>query len=322
VLKILIIGGCGYIGARLTPHLKSRGHEVEIVDLCWFGRHVPAGVLLHMLDARSLTVDDMYGFDQVIYIAGMSNDPMADHAPYVNYVANAALPAYLADIARRGGVKRFIHGSSCSVYGFAPLGILTEDARPETYSPYGVSKLMAEFGCAQHALDMEVINLRQGTLAGWSPRLRLDLVLNAMVASAISSRALSVNDPQAQRPLLFIDDAIDAYTAVIESTKRELSGTYNLVSRNTSVSDIAKFVAEFFASEGLGLLSIKTKGQHDIRSYKASAQKFRGVFDWVPRATLHQTVAELVFKLEGVDLDDDNFYNIRTFKALPGSPAG
>jgi len=117
-MRILVAGGAGYIGSVLVPYLLEREYDVDVLDLLWFGNHLPDGVRVIEKDIMSITEDDIKGYDHVIFIAGLSNDPMAEYSPMRNFVDNAAAPAYLAYIAKRVGVKRYIFGSSCSVYGY------------------------------------------------------------------------------------------------------------------------------------------------------------------------------------------------------------
>ncbi len=115
-MKLLVAGGAGYIGTVLVPRLVARGYDVTVVDLCWFGNHLPEKIPVIRPDVLDMGESDLTDVDTVIFLAGLSNDPMAEFSPALNYVYNAAAPANLAYLAKRAGVKRFIFGSSCSVY--------------------------------------------------------------------------------------------------------------------------------------------------------------------------------------------------------------
>ena len=117
-MKILIAGGAGYIGSKLVPHLLERGYEIDVIDLFWFGDFLPDKVKRIKKGLFDLTQDEVKEYEQVIFLAGLSNDPMAEYSPHLNFIHNAAAPAYLAYIAKQSGVKRFIYASSCSVYGY------------------------------------------------------------------------------------------------------------------------------------------------------------------------------------------------------------
>jgi nucleoside-diphosphate-sugar epimerase len=195
-MRIVIVGGCGYIGSSLAPRLLGRGYEVKVYDLLWFGNHLPEAMNVEKRDVMDLSEDDLAGVDVVIFLAGVSNDPMAEFSPSRNFIYNASCPSYLAYIAKRAGVKRIIHGGSCSVYGYAVSQLYDETAPAVSSYPYGISKLQGEFGCLQLRDDsFSVIALRKGTVSGYSPCMRLDLVVNTMFKSALEQGVITVNNP-------------------------------------------------------------------------------------------------------------------------------
>ena len=117
-MKILIAGGAGYIGSVLVPKLLERGYDVDVLDLLWFGNFLPKEIRILKKDVFDITEEELKGYEQVIFIAGLSNDPMAEYSPSKNFIDNASAPTYLAYISKRAGVKRFLHGGLCSVYGY------------------------------------------------------------------------------------------------------------------------------------------------------------------------------------------------------------
>src|SRR5262245_25868756 len=143
-MKILVAGGAGYIGSVLVPKLLERGYEVDVLDLLWFGNNLPPSVRVIQKDVLQITEEELKGYDQVIAIAGLSNDPMADYSPSRNFVDNGASTAYLAYLSRRVGVKRFIYASSCSVYGYTVNELYDETSPAVPSYPYGISKLQGE----------------------------------------------------------------------------------------------------------------------------------------------------------------------------------
>ena len=145
-MKILVAGGAGYIGSVLAPLLQEQGYHVDVVDLLWFGNHLPDAVPVLKRDLFTLTASDLAGYDQVVFLAGLSNDPMAEYDPAMNFVQNGALPPYLAFCAKKAGVKRFIYASSCSIYGYTVNELYDEDAPLSCAYPYGISKLVGERG--------------------------------------------------------------------------------------------------------------------------------------------------------------------------------
>src|SRR3984885_3990151 len=211
-LRLLIAGGAGYVGSALIPRLLERGYLVDVVDLFWFGNYLPTETGLLNKDLFDVTVEDLKDYDQVIFLAGLSNDPMAEYSPNKNFVYNAAAPAYLAYTAKKAGVKRYVYASSCSVYGYT-VNELYDEARPAVSSyPYGISKLQGEQAVMNLADDsFSVISLRKGTISGYSPRMRLDLIVNTMFKSAMRDRAITIINPYIWTPFLGIEDAATGY---------------------------------------------------------------------------------------------------------------
>ncbi len=223
-LNLLLVGGAGYIGSALTPALSERGYAVSVVDLMWFGNHLPAGIPIIKKDVFDLTERDLASFDQVVFLAGLSNDPMAEYSPSKNFVFNAAAPAYLAYIAKRAGVRRFIYAGSCSVYGYTVNELYDEASPAVSKHPYGISKLQGEQAAMQLCAEgFSVICFRQGTVSGYSPRMRLDLIVNTMFRTAMQTGEITVSNPSIWRPILSIRDAVSAYVRAVESSD-EISG--------------------------------------------------------------------------------------------------
>ena len=149
IRKLFVAGGAGYIGSVLVPRLLERGYEVNVVDLLWFGNHLPDEVTVIEQNIVDLREKDLEGYDQIIFLAGLSNDPMAEYSPSTNFVENGSVPAYLAYIAKRSGVRRFIYASSCSIYGFTVNDPYDETMPTVSNYPYGISKLQGEFASMQ-----------------------------------------------------------------------------------------------------------------------------------------------------------------------------
>ena len=143
-MKILLAGGAGYIGSKLAPILVDRGYEVDVLDLFWFGDFLPETVKKIKKSIFEFTPDEVKGYDQIIFLAGLSNDPMAEYSPSLNFIHNASAPAYLGYIAKRAGIKRFIYASSCSVYGYTENELYDESSPAVSNYPYGISKLQGE----------------------------------------------------------------------------------------------------------------------------------------------------------------------------------
>jgi len=316
-MKIIIAGGAGYIGSALTPLLLERGYTVDVVDLEWFGNHLPAGVSVMRKDILKVTENELKGYDVVIFIAGLSNDPMAEYSPSQNFVFNAAHAAYLAYIAKRAGVTRFIHGGSCSVYGYTVNELYDEDSPANSNYPYGISKLQGEFGCLKLASpEFSVIAFRQGTVCGYSPRMRLDLVINAMFRGAIKDNKVIVNNPAIWRPILSVRDAAKAYVRAIESPQ-EISGVFNISSGNYTVGELADYVIEG-VQKHMGVNAvIEVRNMKDFRNYKVSCAKAANLLSFKARFAAPDIVEDLADNYPKFqDFDNPAYYNIQTFKAL------
>src|SRR5207245_849956 len=201
----------------LIPKLLDRGYKVDVVDLFWFGNHLPRQVGILQKDIFQLSVDDLALYEQVIFLAGLSNDPMAEFSPSKNFIFNAAAPAYLAYTAKNANVRRYIYASSCSVYGYTENELFDETRTVGSNYPYGISKLQGEQAVMQLADDkFSVIALRKGTISGYSTRMRFDLIVNMMFRNAMKERVININNPSIWRPILSIEDAATAYIRAVE----------------------------------------------------------------------------------------------------------
>lgn len=316
-MRILLAGGAGYVGSVLTPLLLEAGHEVTVADECWFGVHLPAGVEVLQTDLFALNRTHMKAFDRLVFIAGLSNDPMAEFDPGLNFVQNAALPAYLAYEAREAGVPRFVYGSSCSVYGFTGDELCTEDHRVNCPYPYGISKWQGEQG-VMHLVreDFSAIALRQGTVNGHSPRMRFDLVVNTMFKSAMTTGRITVNDPSIWRPLLDIRDTSRAFLTAIEAPE-SISGVFNVAWGNLQIGELAVLVRDTLASLGGVRAEIETLHRSDNRNYRVDCSRIREVLGFTPAHNMVSTIRSLwEHRHEYGDMEREDFYNIRVFKKI------
>ncbi|HJY63981.1 MAG TPA: SDR family oxidoreductase, partial [Ignavibacteria bacterium] len=305
------------IGSVLVAKLLGLGYRVDVLDLFWFGNHLPKETGILHKDIFHVEKEDVNGYDVVIFLAGLSNDPMAEFSPAKNFISNAAAPAYLAYITKQAGVRKFIYAGSCSVYGYTVNELFDEDSPTISDYPYGISKLQGERAVMQLAGDgFSAITLRQGTVGGYSPRMRLDLVVNTMFKTSVADKKIIVNNPSIWRPVLAIQDAVQAYTKAIRADS-EISGIFNVASGNFTVGEIAQNVkTEIKAKLGYDI-SIETKNIQDKRNYKVSSMKAKAVLDFHPEHNIQTMVDELFENYEKFkDFDNPNYYNIQIFKAL------
>ena len=316
-MRLLIAGGAGYLGSVLIPKLLERGYKVDVVDLFWFGNHLPRQVGILNKDIFHLTVEDLEPYEQVIFLAGLSNDPMAEYSPSKNFIFNAAAPAYLGYIAKNAGVKRYIYASSCSVYGYTENELYDETRLVSSSYPYGISKLQGEQAVTQLIDDnFSVISLRKGTISGYSPRMRLDLIINTMFKTAMRYRTITVNNPSIWRPILSIDDAATAYIRAIEANGK-ISGVFNVASGNYTVGEVADLIKSAVRERLDISVNLCIKHIQDFRNYKVSTEKAANVLSFHPAGSVKSIVDTLIDNMDKFqDWDNPVYSNIQTFKQL------
>ena len=316
-MRILITGGAGYVGSALIPHLLDRGYKIDVVDLFWFGNKLPSEAGILEKDIFDLQVSDLNGYDQVIFLAGLSNDPMADFSPAKNFIFNASAPAYLAYIAKKAKVKRYIYASSCSVYGYTENELFDETCPVNSSYPYGISKLQGERAVMQMVdSDFSVIALRKGTVSGYSPRMRFDLIVNTMFKCAMKEGVIHVNDPAIWRPFLGIEDAAMAYTRAVEAND-SLSGIFNVASGNHTVGEVADLVKIAMEEELGNKIALDIRHIKDARNYKVSIERANTILSFHPHNSVKSIVRNLINNMDKCsDWDNPQYYNINVFKKL------
>lgn len=319
-MKLLVAGGAGYIGSALVPKLLDRGYEVDVIDLLWFGNHLPKQAGIIHENVFNLEESDLKGYEQVVFLAGLSNDPMAEFSPRQNFIYNAAAPAFFGYLAKRAGVRRCIYGGTCSVYGYTVNELCDETYPAVCTYPYGISKFQGEQALLQLVdQDFSVICFRKGTVCGYSPRMRLDLVVNQMFKTAVTDHTIVVTNPAIWRPILSIEDASSAYIRAIEANE-QISGVFNIASGNYTVGEIGD-LARNGVQEGLRI-KVKMDIRHikDFRSYKVSIEKAKNVLSYKPEHDVSWIVKNLIENMaEFKDFNDPSYYNIEVFKNLERS---
>jgi nucleoside-diphosphate-sugar epimerase len=291
-MKVLVTGNLGYVGTVLTPMLAQAGHQVTGLD-CGYYRdsiigHLPDAAVSRQIvkDMRDVDRDDVEGCDAVVHLAALSNDPTGDLNPGLTEAINLRSSQRLAELAKAGRVSRFLFASSCSIYGQSPAAALTEDSAMNPLTAYARSKVEFEKTLAALADDrFSPLSLRNATAYGFSPRLRVDLVVNNLVGSAMTTGEVRLlSDGTACRPLVHVEDMSRAFVAALAADRRRWHNLALNVGReedNYRIRDVAAIVAGVVPGS---VVSIASGASADTRNYNVSFRRIRAVLpEWQPR---------------------------------------
>lgn len=312
-MKVLLTGHRGYIGSVLTRVLLERGHDVTGLDSDLYRACTFVGKLAEVpsieIDIRDAVVDDVVGFDAIIHLAGLSNDPLGDYRPELTEAINFRASVHLAELAKKAGVPRFLYASSCSNYGASGSDFLDEGAAFNPVTPYGVSKVNVERAVAPMADEtFSPTFLRASTAYGMSPRLRFDLVLNNLTAWAFTTGAVYLkSDGSPWRPIVHVEDIALAYAAALEADRDLVHNeafNVGLTTENYQMREIADIVKSVVPHSEV---EFATDAGPDTRCYRVDCNYIgRRLHKFKPQWTARRGVEQLygAFCAAGLTLED------------------
>lgn len=313
-MRILIPGGCGYLGAWLIPFLLADGHRVTVLDSQLFGNgHLPDNDHLDVVkgDVRNKEIlREVYpGQDVVLYLASISNNDLCVKYPKVAKEVNEDALVWNLSASRNSGVHRFIYASSVAGYGHSDEPS-TETDLMEPTTPYAKSKAFCERKVlAQSSYDFTVTVVRSASVCGYSPRQRFDLTVNKMTHDAIRHKRIKVNGGDQKRSHIHIKDISDFYCLLVKAPRRKINGeVFNVVAENQSVSETASLVAQ---ATGAG---IQTGPSTDTRSYSVDGSKAQKTLGFTPKKKVAHAVKDLKVRFDAGQwpdsLTNDAYQNV------------
>ncbi len=312
-MKILVTGACGYKGTVLVPKLLALGYEVTALDTMWFGNFLEKtpgereGLTVIKGDIRDSNLLNLSGYDAVIHLASIANDPCGDLNPKLTWEVSVLATMQLAEKALRAGVKHFIYASSGSVYGISEEPNVTEDLPLLPLSEYNKTKMCAERVLLSYSDKMAVQIVRPATVCGISPRMRLDVSVNLLTMAAIDTQKITVFGGKQVRPNIHIDDITDLYIFLL--SRPDITGVFNAGFENMSILAIAEAVAAVFPSD------IVVTPSEDPRSYRLNSDKLLAT-GFEPKKTVADAISEIITAYQSGSLKKEKrFHNLKWMQA-------
>lgn len=322
IMKVLILGIDGYIGVQMGQVLLNRGHDVVGLDAGfyregWLYNGIETTPKIITKDTRNITLEDLKGFDAVIYLSDLSNDPLGQHNPELTYTINHKAAIRVAELAKQAGIKRFIYSSSCSAYGIATEDMVNEESVLNPQTAYAKCKVLVEEDLKKMADEnFSPTYMRNATVYGPSPRMRFDLVVNNLSGLAFTTGEIKMlSDGTPWRPLVHILDVCEAFACVLEAPIESIHNEVFNVG-NTSGNYQIKEVAEIVASVFTGCTTSFGNSDGDTRSYRVDFTKINTKLPgFKSTRTVKEGAQDLKKVFETIKLTPEIF-NFRAFTRL------
>ena len=320
--KIFITGGAGYVGSVLTPYLVKKNYQVTVFDLMLYGETLIENKNLKIIkgDIRNteLLKQTIKGNDTVIHLACISNDPSFELNPTLGKEINLDAFTPLVEISKNLGVKKFIYASSSSVYGIKTEKNVNENMSLEPLTDYSKFKADCEKILFKYkSKDFVTVVLRPATVCGYSPRQRLDLVVNILTNLAYHNREITIFGGDQLRPNIHIQDMVRAYELFIRTDDERINGkTFNIGFENLTVNQLATKVQECIGSD----VKIKKLPTNDNRSYHISSKKIQDELGFITNFKISNAIEDLKNAFEKKLLSDcltnEKYFNIKKMQSI------
>ncbi len=320
-MKVFVTGNLGFIGKVLTDELAKKGHEVTGCDTGYFlgrdycGDSAVESKLEKQLikDVRDVVKEDVEGFDAVMHLAALSNDPLGELNPMLTSKINTDATVRLAKLAKEAGAGKFIFSSSCSIYGQTSGGLMTEESSLNPVSVYAQEKIISEWRLSRLSdSKFAPVYLRNATAFGASPRMRFDLVVNSLAGHAYTSGKIKImSDGKAYRPIAHIRDISKAFILAAEAKHNMVCNqAFNVGSNseNYRVKEIAEQIHKQMPGTQIAILG---KNAEDKRSYKVDFSKIRNMLGFEAEWPLEKGIREIYDSFKKINLTEDEFNNPR-----------
>ena len=304
-MKIFVTGACGYKGTVLVPKLLKEGYDVTAFDIMWFGNQLPSHKNLSVIegDIRRINDHNLNGYDVVIHLSSVANDPCGDLNPKLTWEVSCLATMLLAEKASKCGVKQFIYASSGSVYGVKDEEQVTEELELDPISEYNKTKMVSEKVLLSYSDKMAIQIIRPATVCGFSNRMRLDVAVNLLTMQALAKGKITVLGGDQTRPNIHIDDIANVYIHFIKNPQHV--GVFNAGFENISILDIANMVSLKTNAK------IEIKPSNDPRSYRINSDKLLKT-GFKPTKTVEIAIKEMIDLFRDNVLEDkDENYNLK-----------